>query len=335
MIYKNLGRTGLKVSRICLGTMAYGYKVDQTQATNIIKEAYAAGVNFIDSADVYPTPDAAGRSEEFVGTAVAGQRQNFVIATKVGVPIGPNPFDRGLSRRHLMDAVENSLKRLKTDYIDLYYCHFPDFDTPLEESLRAFDDMVHQGKVRYIGCSNFGAWLLCKAMWVSDVHDLSRFECVQSPYNLLTRDIETELIPLCSNEGVGLTVFNPLAGEMLTGRHEFSKPPLEGRFTEKGLGPAYLQRYWNEKNFEAVDSLKKLAQSHGCSLVQFALAWILNNQTVTALLTGVISTEQLKENVKAAEIQLSPEEIKACDEVWSLFRPSRFFYASDGNIKTK
>ena len=333
MIYKKIGRTGLKVSRICLGAMSYGGAVSETDAINLVKEAYAAGINFIDTANVYPSPDLSGRSEEIVGMAVKGQRQNFVIATKVGVPSGPNPNERGLSRKNILDAVEKSLKRLKTDYIDIYYCHFPDYDTPLEETLRTLDQLIHEGKIRYMGCSNFAAWQLCKALWVSDSHDLDRFECIQSPYNLVTRDIEFELMPLCASEGVGLTVFNPLAGELLTGRHEFGKPPAEGRFTDKSLGKAYLERYWDQKNFEALDRVKELAAARGCSIPQFALAWILNNDIVTSLLSGVVSVEQLKENIVSTEIKLSPQEIEACDNLWLIFRPRRFFYAVDGKIR--
>jgi aryl-alcohol dehydrogenase-like predicted oxidoreductase len=330
MQYHKLGRTGLKVSPISLGTMTFGNQVGETEAINVIKGAMAAGINFFDTADGY----AGGRSEEILGKALKGERHSAVIATKIGGGSpGGGSSSIGLSRRNIMKGVEDSLRRLQTDYIDLYYCHFPDYDTPIEETLRAMDDLVHQGKVRYIGCSNFTAWQLCKALWVSDLHNLARFECIEPPYNLLTRDIEFELLPFCASEEVGVCVYNPLAAEMLTNRHEFGKPPAEGRFTLEFMGPMYLERYWSEINFKAVDRLKKIAREHGCSLPQFALAWILSNETITSAISGTISLEQLEENLAAIEIKLSPEELQACDDVWVMFRPPRYFYARDGRIR--
>jgi aryl-alcohol dehydrogenase-like predicted oxidoreductase len=321
--YKNLGRAGLKVSQICLGGMNYGDPVSEEESIKIIKGAMAAGVNFIDTSDLY----AGGASEEIIGKALKGERHSAVIATKLCGRSGPGPNDVGLSRQHIMQTVEGSLRRLQTDYIDLYYAHTPDYDTPIEETLRAFDDLIHQGKVRYIGCSNFSACQLCKALWVSDLNKLARFECVEPPYNLLTRDIEMELLPLCESEGIGVCVYNPLAGEMLTGKHEFGKPPAEGRFTHAIMGPGYLERYWSEMNFKAVDRLKRLAREHGCTLAQFAIAWILSHNTITSVLSGTTVMEQLEENLAATEIELSPEELQVCDEVWQMFRPPRYHYA--------
>ena len=323
MKYSNLGTTGLKVSRICLGAMNYGDPVSETEAINIVKKAIGMGVNFFDTADSY----AGGRSEEILGKALKGSRQSVVIATKVCGQTGPGANDSGLSREHIIQAIDDSLKSLQTDYIDLYYAHTPDYDTPIEETLSVMDALVRQGKVRYLGCSNFAAWQLCKARGVSDLHGWGRFECVQPPYNLLTRDIDMELLPLCENDKIGVCVYNPLAGEMLTGKHEFGKPPAEGRFTHKTFGPGYLERYWSEMNFKAVDAFKRLAEEHGCSMPQFALAWILNNKVITSVLSGTTASEQLQENISAAEIQLSPEAKKTCDEVWRMFRPPRYHYA--------
>jgi len=323
MKYKKLGRTGLKVSPICLGTMNYGDPVSEIESIKIVKSAIAAGVNFFDTANTY----AGGRSEAILGKALKGERHSIVIATKVGGRTGPGANNMGLSRQHIMQAVEDSLRRLQTDYIDLYYVHSPDYDTPIEETLCAMDGLVQQGKVRYTGCSNFFAWQLCKALWVSNLHNLARFDCVQPPYNLLTRDIDYELLPLCASEGIGVCVYNPLAGEMLTGKHQFGKPPAEGRFTHELMGPGYLERYWSEINFKAVDRLKEIAKEHGCSLTQFALAWILSNETITSALSGTTALEQLEENLAAAEIKLSPEERQACDDVWQMFRPPRYAYA--------
>jgi 1-deoxyxylulose-5-phosphate synthase len=325
MQFRKLGNTGVKISTISIGAMTYSNQLAETEAINLIKSALADGINSIDTADGY------GLSEEFVGKAVKGVRDSVFIATKVGAPLsmgpGANINERGLSRKHILRQVETSLKRLQTDYIDLYYCHQPDYDVPIEETLNTLHNLVRQGKVRFIGCSNFYAWQIAKALGVSARYNLPRFECTESPYNLLTRDIEMELIPLCAREGVGMTIYNPLAGEMLTGRHEFGKPPVEGRLTMQGLGKLYYDRYWSDVNFKAVDRFKELAAGHGCTLPQFALAWLLNCPTVTSVLSGFLNLDQMKENIAAADIKLTPEEIKACDEVWAMFRPARYFYA--------
>jgi aryl-alcohol dehydrogenase-like predicted oxidoreductase len=330
MQYRKLGRTGLKVSVICLGTMNYGSQVDEVESINIIEGALANGVNFFDTADSYVE----GRSEEVVGKALKKKRNSVVLATKVANAMGPGVNDRGLSRKHIMQGIEDSLRRLKTDYVDLYYIHTPDYDTPIEETLRAFDDLVHQGKVRYIGCSNFRAWQLCKALWVSDVHNIARIDCIEPPYNLLTRDIEYELLPLCDSEGVGVCVYNPLAAGLLTGKHDLNKPPAKGtRFalqnkttSKRPMGWVYSQRYWSAANFEAVAQLKQIAGRHGRNLPQFALAWVLSNRTITSAICGASSLQQLEQNMGAAEVELSGEELTACDGVWEHLRPPRFFY---------
>lgn len=323
MKYRRMGRTGLKVSEICLGTMIYGDQVEEARSLKIIRKALDSGVNFLDTADMYVE----GKSEEIVGKALKGHRDSVVLATKVANRTGPGPNDVGLSRKHIMKAIEDSLRRLKTDYIDIYYVHLPDYETPIEESLHALDDLVHQGKVRYIACSNFRAWQLCKALWVSDIQNLARFDCIQPPYNLITRDIEYELLPLCVGEGVGVCVYNPLSGGLLTGKHDPKKSPEKGtRFDLKSIGKMYYERYWLEANFEAVNRLKTIARKFGQSLPQFALAWILNNETVTSVICGCSSLKQLEQNLGAVEVKLSGEELAACDEVWKYLRPLRFFY---------
>ncbi len=323
MQYRNMGRTGVKVSAMCLGTMNYGNQVGETEAINIIEGALNAGVNFLDTADAY----AEGRSEEIIGKALKGKRHSVVLATKVADKTGPGVNDIGLSRKHIMKGIEDSLRRLETDYIDLYYIHTPDYTTPMEETLRTLDDLVHQGKVRYIACSNFRAWQLCKALWVSDLHNLARFDCIQPPYNLLTRDIEYELLPLCASEGVGVCVYNPLAAGLLTGKHDPNKPPAEGtRFALERMGPTYYERYWSVTNFEAVARFKQIAREYGRSLTQFALAWILSNEIITSAICGATSLTQLEENLGATEVKLSEEELAACDGVWQQLRPLIFFY---------
>ncbi len=322
MQYRHLGRTGLRVSIIGLGTGEYGNQVNEKEAARIMAGALAAGVNFFDTADSY----AEGRSEEIIGRALKGQRHSVVLATKISLRRGAGPNEEGLSRKHIMKGIEDSLRRLQTDYIDLYYVHSPDPDTPIQETLRALDDLVHQGKVLYIGCDDFRAWQLCKALWVSDHDSLARFDSIELPYNLLTRDIETELLPLCDSEGVGVCVFNPLAGGLLTGKHDPDKPPAEGtRFGLKHIGQMYRDRYWSPTNFEAVARLKQIASEHGRSLTQFALAWILNDKTITSSVCGASSLGQLEENLGATEIELSKEELAACDGVWQQLRPPRFF----------
>jgi aryl-alcohol dehydrogenase-like predicted oxidoreductase len=300
--------------------MTYGSQVTEQDSIDLIEYAMAAGINFFDTADAYIN----GKSEEVVGKALRKVRESVVLATKVAHSSGPAITDSGLSRKHLMKGIEDSLRRLCTDYVDIYYMHFPDKDTPIEETLRALDDMVHQGKVRYIACSNFHAWKLCKALWISDQRNLARFDCIQSPYNLLTRDIEYELLPLCASEGVGVTVYNPLAAGMLTGKYDPQKPPTPGsRFLEKG----YHDRYWSETNFNAISEIAELAKQNSRSMAQFALAWILNNPAITAAICSATSIGQLEENLGAVELSLQEEELKACDDVWHKLRPPRFFYA--------
>ncbi len=323
MQYRKVGRTGLKVSEICLGTMTFGNQVDEPEAIKIIERALDSGINFFDTADVY----AEGMSEEIVGGALKKHRKSVVLATKVANRTGPGANDIGLSRKHIMTAVEESLRRLQTDYIDLYYAHWPDYNTPIEETLRTMDALVRQGKVRYIACSNFRAWQLCKALWMSDLHNLARFDCMQPPYNLLTRDIEYELLPLCDSEGIGVCVYNPLAAGLLTGKHNPDKPPAEGtRFTMESIGAMYYQRYWSTANFEAVARLSQVAMEHNHPLPQFSLAWVLSNQTITSAICGTTSLKQLEENLGATEVKLSAEEIAACDSVWQQLDPPRFFY---------
>lgn len=323
MRYRTLGRTGISVSEICLGTMTFGDQVDEAGSIRIINEARDKGINYIDTADVY----VGGRSEEIVGKAIKNSRSDIVLATKVGMEMGPSPTDSGLSRKHIMEGVEQSLRRLDTDYIDLYYVHRPDYCTPFDVTLRALDDLVHQGKVRHIACSNFRAFQLAKALWMSAVHNLARFDAVQPPYNLLTRDIEYELLPLCEEEGIGVCAYNPLAGGLLTGKHDFSKPPAAGtRFSNERMGRMYYDRYWNESNFAAVSRLSAIASVHSRDLAQMALAWVLNNAAVTSIIIGATSLRHLEHNVSATELTLSATELAQCNEVWQELRPLRFFY---------
>ena len=321
-----MGRTGLMVSEICLGTMTFGSQLDEAGSIEVIDRALDSGINFIDAADLYVE----GLSEQIVGKALKGKRSGVILATKVGAwKVGADVNKVGLSRKNIMDGIEDSLQRLGTDYIDLYYAHKPDPITPIDETLRAFDDLVHQGKVRYIACSNYPLWRICKALCVSEVQGITRFDCIQPPYNLIGRDIEDEVLPLCESEGIGVCVYNPLAAGLLTGKHDPEKAPAENtRFSHAGLGKVYKERYWLDNNFEAVSRLMKIATAHGRSMPQFALAGILNNSVITSVICGVTSLKQLEENMGAVEVELTEEELRICDEVWHRLRPPRFSYGS-------
>ncbi len=353
MKYRKMGRTGLKVSSYCLGTMTFGKQVEEKESIKIMHEAMDAGVNFIDTADMYVN----GVTEEIVAKAIKGKRDSLVLASKgghirkldekFGEPLDYGPIDlarpksfhawpagggvghndMGLSRKHIMQAVEGSLRRLETDYLDLYYAHMPDYATPLDETLRAMDDLVRQGKVRYLACSNFRAYQLSKALWLSDKLNLARWDCIQPPYNLLARDAEYELLPLCDEEGVGVCVFSPMAAGFLSGKYKKDDKPLEGaRFSLAHLGYRYNQPYWNDANFAAVDKLRIIAQDHGFKLPEFALAWVLSNKTITSVVNGATTIDQLKQNMAASDITLTQDVRDACDEVWNEIRPRGVFY---------
>ncbi len=310
MDYVNLGRTGLEVSRICLGCLTFGGQADEKESRRIVDTAWDAGINFFDTANVYTET----LSERYLGEALKGRRDRAVIATKVRGSMGTGVNDIGLSRKHIMDAVDASLMRLQTDYIDLYQVHSWDSDTPLEETLRALDDLVRQGKVRYIGCSNFAGWQLTKSLWVSDVKGLARFETVQPRYNLLFRGIEEELLPVCLSQEVGVIPYNPIAAGLLTGKHKRGQPPVPG--TRFDLREMYRDIYWYERNFEAVEKLEAIAGKYGHTLIELALSWVLANPAITSAIVGASNTEQLRQSIAAAEARLEPEEIAACDPVW-------------------
>jgi aryl-alcohol dehydrogenase-like predicted oxidoreductase len=328
MNVRRLGHTGLKVSEICLGTMTFGHQCDQQTSFAILDKAAAHGVFFLDTADAYPVPpkpETAGRTEEILGAWLQGRRDRFVLATKCRIRVGHGPNDEGLSRRHILRAVEDSLRRLRTDYIDLYQAHSPDPNTPLEESLRAFDDLVRQGKVRYVGCSNYPAWQTALALGISARLDLARFDCVQPRYNLLWREIESELLPLCRDQGLGVIAYNPLAGGFLSGKyHSLEAPPPGTRFTLGKTGELYRERYWHHAQLEAVEHLRRFFAPRGQSLVGVAVAWVLAQSGITSAIVGASRPEQLEESLAATTLNLDQEAQDACDAVWySLPRPQR------------
>jgi aryl-alcohol dehydrogenase-like predicted oxidoreductase len=326
MNLRRLGNTGLKVSEICLGTMTFGYQCDQPTSCAILDKAADHGVTFIDTADVYPvppSPETAGRTEEIVGAWLQGKRDRYVLATKCRMRVGHGANDEGLSRRHVVKAVEDSLRRLRTDYIDLYQAHSPDPDTPLEETLQTFDVLVRQGKVRYIGCSNYPAWQVALGLGISARLNVARFDCVQPRYNLLYRESESELLPLCRDQGLGVIAYNPLAGGFLSGKYQADQPPPSGtRFTLGKSGDLYRERYWQQAQFEAVQQLRRFFEARGKSLVSVAVAWVLMQPGITSAIIGASKPEQLTDSLAATRLHLDPEEWEACNLAWySLPRP--------------
>jgi aryl-alcohol dehydrogenase (NADP+) len=324
MQHTRLGRTGLNVSRICLGTMTFGLQVDEPGSRAILDHARDLGVTFIDTADVYPLGGdltTTGRTEEILGRWWQGRRDEFVLATKCFGPTGKNPWDAGNSRRHIMDAIDASLRRLQTDFIDLYQVHFDDRNTPLDETLGALDDLVRAGKVRYIGCSNFLAYRLARAIGRSEVRGIARFDCVQPRYNLLFREFERELFPLCVEEQIGVIPYNPIAGGMLSGKHDRTKPPEEGtRFTLGNAARIYQDRYWHENVFDTVDDLVKLASDAGMPLPTLAVAWALRQPAVTSPIVGASRPEQLDATVAAVDVQLDEDLVARLDELTADYR---------------
>jgi aryl-alcohol dehydrogenase-like predicted oxidoreductase len=326
MNHRRMGRTGLKVSEICLGTMTFGHQCDERTSYAILDRAATAGVDFIDTADAYPvppTPETAGRTEEIIGRWLEGKRDRFVLATKCRIRVGTGANDEGLSRRHILRAAEASLRRLRTDWIDLYQAHSPDPDTAAEETLRAFDDLVRQGKVRYVGCSNFPAWQVALGLGVSERLGLARWECVQPRYNLLYREIESELLPLCRDRGLGVLAYNPLAGGFLSGKYRtLEELPAGTRFALGKTGELYRQRYWHEAQLRAVEELRQHFDARGVSLVSAAVAWVLAQPGITAAIVGASRPEQLDASLAAAALTLTAEDREVCNRAWySLPRP--------------
>jgi aryl-alcohol dehydrogenase-like predicted oxidoreductase len=329
MEHVRLGRTGLKVSRICLGTMTFGVQCDEAQSHAILDRAAEAGVTFIDTADGYPLgggPGVRGRTEEIIGRWLQGRRDDFIVATKGFSVMGTREFHRGGSRKHVLDAVEGSLRRLGVDYIDLYQMHHYDPETPLDETLGALDDLVRSGKVRYVGCSNYLAYQLARALGRSDVRGFERLASVQPRYNLLFREIERELLPLCAEEGVGVISYNPLAGGMLTGRHDRTQePPVGGRFAlESPAGQSasamYRDRYWHDRSFDAIERIEEVAAEAGVAMPTLAVAWVLANPVVTSAIVGASSAGQLDASLAGAETTLAPGTLARLEELTHEFR---------------
>jgi len=309
-----LGNTGLRVSTLCLGTMTFGKNqfgfgdLDLSAVKEMVFASLDAGINFIDTADIY----AFGESEDLLGQALQGVRKDVVVATKVRFRMSDKPNEIGASRHHILNSVDASLRRLRTDYIDLYQIHIWDPVTPLEETLRALDDLVRWGKVRYIGASNFAAWQLMKALWVSDTNGWVRFESLQPLYNLAFRDLETELVPLCLDQKLAILPWSPLAFGYLSGKYDRDKRPASSRID--GPLAQFLPADW-ERIYNIVDVLKEIASGHGVTPAAIALAWLLHKPGVTSVILGVRTMEQLRQNLAAADVKLSAEEMAKLDAV--------------------
>ena len=321
MEYRKIGRAGLKVSEICLGSMTFGGSTDLAEAQRIVDLAFEAGINYIDTADGYSK----GVSEEMLGKILQGRRRaQTVIATKFFNPMGPGPNDSGHSRVHIMDAIENSLRRLQTDYVDIYYIHHTDVETPLEEMLRALDDLVRQGKVRYIACSNYQAWRLCEALWISDHNGLARFECYQPQYSLVVRDIEEELVPLCLNKGLGIMAWSPLAGGFLSGKYKPGQRELAGTRSEAKW--VWQPQYFHPDADQILTTLLEVADELGKTPAQVALRWVLEQPSVCSVISGVRTAEQLRDNLGAAGWKLEGEPLARLNEVsWLPYRYPQSF----------
>lgn len=323
MEYHKLGRTGIRVSELCLGTMTFGWTTDETNSYQVLNAAFDGGINFVDTADVYSRwhpGNPGGVAETYIGNWLRGRpRDQVILATKVRAVTGDGPNDQGLSRGHILNAVEGSLRRLRTDYIDLYQPHFPDDETPIEETLRVLDDLVTQGKVRYLGVSNFRAWRVVQALWASDKHAWARIECVQPHYNLVWRaEFERELRDVCRAEGLGVIPYSPLQGGFLTGKYRRGAPMPRGA---RGEGNDRMTRFVaEERNMTLLDSMETIAKEHGGTIAQVATAWLLADPIITSPIVGANTAAQIGELLGAATLKLSAEDKKTLDDLtaWQL-----------------
>jgi len=319
MDYKSLGNTGLKVSHLCLGTMQFGWTADEDTSFAVLDAAFDAGVTFLDTADVYSRwvdGNPGGVAETILGKWMQhtpGRRDQVVLATKVRGRMGDGPNDEGLSRAHIMRAVEDSLRRMQTDVIDLYQLHASDPSTPIEETLGALDDLVRHGKVRYIGCSNFKAWQLMQALWTSDKKNLASFICLQPHYNLLHRaEYEAELQAVCLEYGLGVIPYSPLAGGFLTGKYRRDEVPPVG---SRGAGSSRMAKYMaDDRSWEVLEAVAALAEAHSGTSSQVALAWTMRQPGITSPIIGPRSLDQLNDNLAASELALSDDELDTLNQ---------------------
>lgn len=324
MRHVRLGKTGLKVSRLCLGTATFGVQCDESTSHSILDRASELGVTFLDTADKYPlggSLETNGRSEEILGRWLKGRREQFIVATKVHGRMGESAWDAGNSRKHILSAVEGSLRRLGTDYIDLYQLHRPDPETPILETLETLNDLVRSGKVRYVGCSNFLAYQVALALGRSDAQRLVSFVSVQPCYNLLFRQYERELLPLAEEEGLAVLPYNLLAGGLLSGKHQLAGGPTPGtRFTLGSAAAMYQDRYWSPESFDAIALVVETARHVGVPVATLAVAWVLSNPVITSAIVGASGPEQLDVTLAAAQLTLDSPVLDQLDKVTQSFR---------------
>lgn len=310
MEYRNLGRSGLQVSIVGLGCNNFGMRIDRPQTEAVVHAALDAGINFFDTADVY---GGRGKSEEFLGAALKNRRRDAVIASKFTSPMGEGPLWSGASRRYIREAVEDSLRRLNTDYIDLYQVHFPDPKTPIEETMTTLDDLVRGGKVRYIGCSNFAGWQVVESQWIARHEHLTPFVSAQNQYNLLDRRIERELVPACGKYGLGILPYFPLASGFLTGKYQRGEAPAEG--TRLAAWGPRANTLLTDVNFDTLEGLRQFAEQRGRTTVELAIGWLASHDYVPSVIAGATRPEQVQQNVQAAEWRLTPDEMAEIDQI--------------------
>ncbi|MEO8717993.1 MAG: aldo/keto reductase [Burkholderiales bacterium] len=323
MQHVRFGPTGLQVSRLCLGTMTFGLQCDEKSSFAILDAAAGHGITFLDTANAYPLGgklEDMGRTEEILGKWLKGKREQFVLATKCSGKMGSDPWQQGTSRKHVMNAIDDSLKRLGTDYVDLYQVHHFDANTPVDETVAAFDAVVKAGKARYVGVSNYHAYRVARSMGRSEALGITRLVSVQPRYNLLFRQVERELLPFCKEENLAVIPYNPLAGGLLTGKHRRGAPPAGTRFTLGAAAKTYTERYWQEREFDTVDAFVKLAKDAGLDPATLAVAWVLANPAITSPLIGASKPEQLKASVAAAALKLDPALKAKLDELSHEYR---------------
>ncbi len=321
MEFIKLGNSGLEVSRLCLGTMAFGRWISEEESVAIINKAISLGINFIDTANFYgkgqdaAIPYGNGAAEEIIGRAIRNRREQLVVATKVGLPMGHGRNRSGLSRLNILREVDNSLRRLQTDYIDLYQLHFFDNNTPLEETLSTLNDLVHQGKIRYIGCSNFAAWQIAKAQGICERLHLEKFISVQPPYNLLSRAIEQELFPYCQSEEVGIITYSPLARGLLSGKYKNEQDfPAKSRAS---YGEARLLKLFTKSNFQQIEQYQKLAKMNGVTLSQFALSWVLNKPLISSAIVGASNIRHISDAIEISDWKWSNELLSEVNDIYN------------------
>ena len=309
MEFNRLGSSGLHVSAVGLGCNNFGMRIDKEQTAEVVNKALDVGINFFDTADMY----GGTQSETFLGAALGERRKDVIVATKFVGPVGQGPLNRGASRRHMFDAVEASLRRLDTDFIDLYQIHFPDETTPIEETLRALDDLVRQGKIRYVGCSNFSGWQVVEAQWITRTNGLSPVISAQNEYNLLNRRVERELVGACNAYGVGVLPYFPLASGFLTGKYRKGEKPPEG--TRIAAWGARGEQILTDRNFEILDGLEAFAKAREKSMLELAIGWLASQPHVPSVIAGATKPEQVEQNTAAAGWKLTSAELAEVDTI--------------------